>query len=374
MKHFVRQTALVLPLFLLGITPWFIFESVVDASQGLKAYETVGLWTTSPWLLIPWLIGCLAVCSRCKPGNKWTKQLIRVALVLGFGCGLSFLWGLTESWHWTFHPAVPAFLLQLAVSLICWSGSSGTSRWRQVVRFTTPLLTALSIVLAALILFPPRPLLNWLQQRSGVIFHVPGSVDTIALTIDDGPLPGHQAIRDLLDDKGASATFFLVGGHLGQETDEPTDFVRLLHQQGHEWGNHQDTVWVGAFMSHARLEREIEDVDELVGPDFPTKWFRPGNGLYHSEMIKIAARHDHKVVLGSVFPLDVRHSSVIFSSFHIVTRSQPGDIIILHEGSSRGPRTAQVLQNVLPILQAKGFQVGTVSELVSQERVKPLNQ
>jgi peptidoglycan/xylan/chitin deacetylase (PgdA/CDA1 family) len=43
-------------------------------------------------------------------------------------------------------------------------------------------------------------------------------------------------------------------------------------------------------------------------------------------------------------------------------------VIVLHDGAQRGPRTAAVLESLLPALSRKGLAVVTLSELVATSR------
>src|SRR5262249_53192442 len=63
----------------------------------------------------------------------------------------------------------------------------------------------------------------------------------IALTFDDGPIPGSMRLLDILKAKGARATFFV----LGSEASTYPDVLRREVADGHEIGNHS--------FSHAKL-------------------------------------------------------------------------------------------------------------------------
>ena len=70
----------------------------------------------------------------------------------------------------------------------------------------------------------------------------------IALTFDDGP--HHDSTEQLLDglrQRGASATFFLVG----EEAEKEPDLVRRMQAEGHQVGNH---TW-----GHMRLKKVTEE-------------------------------------------------------------------------------------------------------------------
>ena len=67
---------------------------------------------------------------------------------------------------------------------------------------------------------------------------------SVALTFDDGPDPTHTpAVLDLLAARGATATFFVIGGGVRSYP----ELVRRMVAEGHEVANHT--------LSHERLDR-----------------------------------------------------------------------------------------------------------------------
>ena len=72
---------------------------------------------------------------------------------------------------------------------------------------------------------------------------LPKEENYIALTFDDGPRKGTtDRLLDGLKERGASATFFLVG----EEIEGNEELVKRMQREGHQIGNH---TW-----SHVRLE------------------------------------------------------------------------------------------------------------------------
>lgn len=62
----------------------------------------------------------------------------------------------------------------------------------------------------------------------------------IALTFDDGPGPGTKPVRQVLEDAGVPATFFLVGNRVGGSAGTVQGLVNSGHGvQNHSW-SHQD--------------------------------------------------------------------------------------------------------------------------------------
>jgi hypothetical protein len=82
-------------------------------------------------------------------------------------------------------------------------------------------------------------------------------------------------------------------------------------------------------------------------------------------MIDIMRRHGYRCALGSVYPFDATIPSRVFAARYILGHAQPGAVIVLHDGGSRGRRTADVLSEVLPELGRRGYRVVSLSELAA---------
>jgi peptidoglycan-N-acetylglucosamine deacetylase len=66
------------------------------------------------------------------------------------------------------------------------------------------------------------------------------------------------------------------------------------------------------------------------------RWLRPGMGFYSASMVATAQRHGYRLALGSVFPYDTHVPFSGFAIAFILSTVQPGDIIVLHDGESKG--------------------------------------
>ena len=87
-------------------------------------------------------------------------------------------------------------------------------------------------------------------------------------------------------------------------------------------------------------------------------------GWYDAEMVAIAQKHGYRTALGDIFPYDTHISSICFFQQQIKHNVRPGSIIVLHDGTTtRGQRTAETLQRLLPQLQQQGYRIVTLSEL-----------
>jgi len=54
---------------------------------------------------------------------------------------------------------------------------------------------------------------------------------------------------------------------------------------------------------------------------------------------------------------------VAWATRYILRNTEPGSIIILHEGGARGQRTVRVLARVLPEMRRRGYRMVSLSEL-----------
>jgi peptidoglycan/xylan/chitin deacetylase (PgdA/CDA1 family) len=208
---------------------------------------------------------------------------------------------------------------------------------------------------------PPEWLIDRLARwYPGCLYHVPTRQSLVALTIDDGPDPiSTSAILAELRRHDARATFFLITDRLrGQEP-----LVSRLVAEGHELGNHFTRDRPGVRLGTRAFEADLLRSDGALAPWGRPAWARPGSGWYSQAMIGVMQRHGYRCALGSVYPFDATIPSAGWASSYILRNVRPGAIVILHDGGSRGRRTARVLAEVLPELRRRGYRVVSLSEL-----------
>jgi peptidoglycan-N-acetylglucosamine deacetylase len=219
----------------------------------------------------------------------------------------------------------------------------------------------------AYFLAQPRWLLNLAARfKPGAIYAVtfPANVPwVVALTIDDGPSAATADILAVLARYDAKATFFNISGHLpGYEA-----VVAEAIAAHHELGNHLTADEPSIRLSPEAFEADLLTAEQAwqpyVSPD-PLRWLRPGMGFYSASMVATAQRHGYQLALGSVFPYDTHVPFSGFAIAFILSTVQPGDIIVLHDGKERGQRTVNTLKKILPALQARGYTVTTLTNLI----------
>ena len=193
---------------------------------------------------------------------------------------------------------------------------------------------------------------------------IPSENRYVALTFDDGPRRSTtEKLLDGLLERGASATFFVVGEELaGNE-----DLVERMKNEGHQIGNH---TW-----SHVRLEgsgpekaaEEVERteaaLEELLGSS--GYWLRPPYGLItEGEEARIAV----PMVKWSVDPRDWESRNTAKVVQAVLDAAEPNSIILLHDIY---PTSVEAALQVVDTLQAEGYWFVTVEELLAINGVLP---
>ncbi len=237
-------------------------------------------------------------------------------------------------------------------------------RWVRLTLVAAVVTGALAVVGAAAVLFyQPRWLLGIMAGRhEGVTYYVRTREPLVALTVDDGPDPRTTGpILDALAEHDAKATFFLIGERVaGNEA-----LVSRIVQEGHELGNHMTRDRPSIELGPVQFERSLLETDSTLSRFAEPRWWRPGSGWYNERMLAIAAEHDYRCALASIYPYDGTLPLLWFGTWQILFNARPGSIIALHDGGDRGRATVEVLNRVLPELRERGYRVVTLSELVA---------
>ena len=185
----------------------------------------------------------------------------------------------------------------------------------------------------------------------------------IALTFDDGPRrETTERLLDGLRERGASATFFLIGRQIpGNE-----DLVRRMKAEGHQVGNH---TWNHVTLSGdltadlEELRRTDDLLQELLGPG--SYWVRPPYGLISQaerEAIQVPLVH------WTVDPEDWAKLSPEAVVQAVLQDAGPNDIVLLHDFFSDSVDAAL---EIVDTLQGEGYCFVTVEELLALNGVTP---
>lgn len=187
----------------------------------------------------------------------------------------------------------------------------------------------------------------------------------VALTFDDGP--HHQntgRILDLLGEAGARATFFIVGRHLETCGSEGERLLRRMRAEGHEIGNHSYSHANVSRLSLAKLRIEVERTQALVERvtgEKPALFRPPGGGMDFATVRSLAGTGLRGIVMWSIDPSDWTDPGREKIWREVADKTEAGSIILLHDSHAG---TVRALPLLIDLLQARGFELVTVSELI----------
>jgi peptidoglycan/xylan/chitin deacetylase (PgdA/CDA1 family) len=231
----------------------------------------------------------------------------------------------------------------------------------------------LTLVIVSVVLFllyrPPRWIISSLAKRApAIIYYARVDQPVMALTIDDGPdAESTLKILKVLEKHGTQATFFLISSRVeGNE-----EVVRQIVQRGHEIGNHLSEEVPSALLSADEFDRALASSHKILSSFAIPRWFRPGSGWINQRIQSKIQEYEYRCVMGSVYPYDGQIRSAWFSQRFIRANAFPGGILVLHDGGSRGLRTAAVLGDILPDFMARGWRITTLSNLIDLSDNKP---
>ena len=219
-------------------------------------------------------------------------------------------------------------------------------------------ITVLAVGLVCSMLFQ---VVHVFDDSGQVIRKIPTTHKVVALTIDDGPhYKTTPEILRVLAEKQAKATFFV----LGSNAEAHPEIVAQAAGQGHEIASHA--------YSHKRLNRltaaevvaELTHLENILQPYAPKPTlFRPPEGAYNDELVRLVSEKGYTTVLWSVDSGDWRQPPVEQVVKTVLDNVKPGSIILMHDGQYPLP-TPQAMALIIDNLRSQGYQLVTVSELL----------
>ena len=102
-----------------------------------------------------------------------------------------------------------------------------------------------------------------------------------------------------------------------------------------------------------------------INVELPSKYFRPGSGLFSEMMRQILGRLDYRMVPGSICPHDPQIPYWRINARHILRMLRPGGIIICYD---RRSWTALMLRRALPEIRRRGYRIITITELLRETK------
>jgi cellulose synthase/poly-beta-1,6-N-acetylglucosamine synthase-like glycosyltransferase/peptidoglycan/xylan/chitin deacetylase (PgdA/CDA1 family)/spore germination protein YaaH len=205
-----------------------------------------------------------------------------------------------------------------------------------------------------------------------------GDGKQIALTFDDGPDPTYTPrILSILEQYHVPATFFTVGLNVSQHP----DIVRRIITGGSDIGSHTFSHPDISRIGLAQLRLELNSFQRLLESRFAqsTVWFRPPYAEdvepetpEHIVPLLTTSRLGYYTVAMHIDPNDWDQPGTSAETIarRVIDGAKNGDgnIVLLHDGGGDRAQTVAALPRIIAELQAAGFQLVTVSDLVGADR------
>ena len=188
--------------------------------------------------------------------------------------------------------------------------------------------------------------------------------NTIYLTFDCGYENGNtEPILDALKKHDVKATFFVVGNFL----ETSPEIVKRMIAEGHTVGNHTyhhlDMSSISSMDAFKKETQDVENLFEQITGTPITKFYRPPQGKYNIENLKMAQELGYHTLFWSLAYVDWyqdKQPTKDEAFGKLLKRIHPGAIVLLHSTSSTN---AQILDELLTKWEEMGYTIKPLTEL-----------
>ena len=188
--------------------------------------------------------------------------------------------------------------------------------------------------------------------------------NTIYLTFDCGYENGNtEPILDALKKHDVKATFFVVGNFL----ETSPEIVKRMIAEGHTVGNHTyhhlDMSSISSMDAFKKETQDVENLFEQITGTPITKFYRPPQGKYNIENLKMAQELGYHTFFWSLAYVDWyqdKQPTKDEALGKLLKRIHPGAIVLLHSTSSTN---AQILDELLTKWEEMGYTIKPLTEL-----------
>lgn len=201
-----------------------------------------------------------------------------------------------------------------------------------------------------------------------LIHQVPTTRKAIAITFDDGPNPVYTPqVMEIFRKAQGKATFFMIGSQI----EKHPEVVCAVHAEGHEIGNHSFTHPALTKLQRLEVKGELVQTEALIEQltGVKPRAFRPPY-FDRNEMVGSVSEELRYHMIGAMNT--ETNDWALPGVAHILekTRSEvkPGNILIFHDGFDDRSQTIEALSILVPELIADGYELITISDLISSAR------
>ena len=206
------------------------------------------------------------------------------------------------------------------------------------------------------------------QVLGSMVKRVETATPVVALTFDDGPLPGFtEETLDILRAEGVRATFFVTGEALEEHMAQARRIVAERHELGNHSYSHRRMIGV----SYTFVREEIERTDALIrAAGYEDEiHFRPPYSKRLLVLPYYLSRTGRTTILCDVEPESYPEIAADAEKIvqHVVERARPGSIILLHVMNASRSESVRAVPAIIQALRSKGYTFVTISELLAMQ-------
>ncbi|SFL45263.1 probable sporulation protein, polysaccharide deacetylase family [Paenibacillus sp. 1_12] len=167
----------------------------------------------------------------------------------------------------------------------------------------------------------------------------------------------------VLEEEQVHATFFFDGSWLKQNI--PT--AQLIKEKGHELSNHAYSHKDMSKLSRAQTLAEISKTEKLLTNELgvTNRLFAPPSGDFNQATVDIARELKLTTILWTLDTVDWQKPQPSSIIRKVASRVEPGALILMHPTYS----SSEALQEIIRTIKRKKMKLGTVSELISTNRI-----
>lgn len=186
----------------------------------------------------------------------------------------------------------------------------------------------------------------------------------IALTFDDG-YNFTMEILEKLEQYDVRATFFLTGSWVKQAS----EICQKISEAGHEIGNHGFSHSDMTKQSQSDVLEEINRMQKLIGETAGKECvlFRFPYGMCNGDLVELVKKNGLDAIQWSIDSQDWTeiNRETICKNVLENKNLKKGAIVLLH---TIHYETVEALDQLIPALKAKGYELVTVSELLHEKK------
>jgi peptidoglycan-N-acetylglucosamine deacetylase len=182
----------------------------------------------------------------------------------------------------------------------------------------------------------------------------------VALTFDDGPSIYTQRFVQMLRAQKAVATFFMIGE---QVTSGYRSILREELRDGDALGDHTWTHANLPTLSSGAVRGQLSSTKAAIASlsGYTPCVFRPP---YDSSVVDVARSLGLDTVTWEVDPADYTVPGVGAIEQRVLAQTQPGSIILSHDGGGPRLQTLDAYPHIIAALRARGYRFVTVPQLL----------